>query len=89
MVPLEGIQKAYLRMAYRRVHYLINPRHREGVLWTSFVQVCEVYTHPPLPILLLYYHCISQLLRVENFLNSPSLLKLHHLVFDSVRMILR
>ena len=89
MVPLKGIQKAHPRMAYSGIHQLIYSSHKERILGASFIQICEVHTHPPLPILLLHYHCISQPVRVDNFLNSPSLLKLVHLFLDSIRMLLR
>ena len=88
MVPLKGIQKAHPKMANNFVHQLTNPRHREGALWTGFGQVCKIYTYTPLPNLLLYHYYVSQLFRVKYFFNSPSLLMLHHLVLDSIRMIL-
>ena len=46
-------------MAYCCVHQLVNPRHKEGVLWASFIQVYEIYTYVPLPSLLLYHYDIS------------------------------
>ena len=72
-----------------RIDQLINPRHGKRVLWIGFVQVCEVYTHSPLPILLLYYHCISQPFRVEYLFDSPSLLKLVHFFLNNIRMLFR
>ena len=89
MVPFKGIQEAHLRIAYSCVHLLINPRYGERVLWVGSVQVCKIYTYMPLPSLPLYHHCISQSFSVEHLLNSPSSLKFHLLVFDSVRMIFR
>ena len=41
----------------------------------------------PLPIFLFYHHGVGQPLEVEHFLNSPYLLKLSHLVTNSIRMI--
>ena len=76
-------------MTYSGIHQLIYSRHRERILRASFIQICEVYTNLPLPILLLHYHCIGQLLRVEHFLNSPSLLKLVYFLLDSIRMLFR
>ena len=75
-------------MAHRRVHQLVNSRHRERVLWTGFVQVCKIYTYAPLPHLLLYHYSVSQPFKVKNFFNSPSMLKFHHLVLDSIKVFL-
>jgi len=89
MVPLKGVQEAHSGMVYNGIHQLVYPRYRKMVLGVSFIQICEVHTYPPLPILLLHYHCIGQLLKVKHFLNSPILLKLVHLVLDSIRMLFR
>ena len=59
------------------------------ILWIGFYQVCEIYTHLPLPIFLFYYHGVSQPFRIENFLDSPCLLKFRHFLFDNLRMIFR
>ena len=87
MASLKGIQEAHPGMAHSGIHQLVYSRHGKRVLGASFIQICEVHTYPPLPILLLHYHCISQPLRVENFLNGPSLLKLVHLYLDNIRML--
>ena len=87
MVPLKGIKKTHPRMAHSYIHQLVNPRHRERVLWASFIQVYKVYTYSPNPSLLFYHYCISQPFRVENFFNSPSLLELHHLVLDNIKSV--
>ena len=76
-------------MAYSGIHQLVYSRHGEKVFRPSFIQICEVHIYMPLLILFLHYHCICQPLRVENFLNSPSLLKLVHLLFDNIRIFLR
>ena len=75
-------------MAYYCAHQLINLRHGEGVLWAGFIQVRKIYTYTPLPSFLFYHHCISQPFKVEHLFNSPDLLKLHHFIFDGIRMIL-
>ena len=49
----------------------------------------DLYTYPLLSIFLLHNHSVGQPFRIEYFFNSPSLLKFHHIVFDSIRMILR
>ena len=59
------------------------------VFRAGFIQICEVHTYQPHPILLLYYYYIGQPLKVENFLNSLGLFKLVHLLLDSVRMLFR
>ena len=87
MIPLKGIQEAHPRVAHSGIHQLVYSRHGKRVFGASFIQICEVHTYPPLPILLLHYHCIGQSLRVENFLNSPNLFKLVHLLLDSIRML--
>jgi len=35
------------------------------------------------------HHCIGQPLKMENFLNSPSLFKLIHLLLDNIRMLFK
>ena len=76
-------------MAHSGIHQLIYSRNRERILGANFIQVCEVYTHPSLPILLFYYHRIGQPFRVEHFLNNPSLLKLVHLLLNSLKILFR
>ena len=51
--------------------------------------ICEIHTYPPLFIFLLHNHGIGQPFRVEHFFYSPSSLKLHYLISNCVRMILR
>ena len=89
MVPLKGIEKTHPMMAHNCIHQLVDPRHRERVLWACFIQVCKVYIYAPFHSLLFYHYCISQPFKVEDFFNSPSLLELHHLVLDSIRVFLR
>ena len=89
MVPLEGIQKAHLMMTYSDIHQLIYLRHRERILGASFIQICEVYTYPPLPILLFHYHRIGQPFRVKHLFNSLGQIKFDHFVLNSIKMVLK
>ena len=75
-------------MAHGCIYQLIYLRHKEMIFWASFIQICEVYTDSPLSVLLLYHHSIGQPFRVKNLLNSPCLLKLHHLVPNSISVLL-
>ena len=74
-------------MAYNCIHQLINPRHGERVLWTGFIQVCEIYVYSSFSTFLLYYHCIGQPFRVEPLFISLNLLKLSHFIPNSIRVI--
>ena len=66
MVSLESIKEAHLRMAYRCIDQLIYPRKGERIFRTDFVQVCEVYTYPSLPLFLFYHHSVGQSLRIKK-----------------------
>ena len=59
MVSLDGIKETHSRVAYRCVHQLIYSRKGERIFRTGFIQVCEVYTYPPLSVLLFYYHDVG------------------------------
>ena len=59
MVSLEGIKETHPRMAYHHLHQLIYLRKGEKIFQIGFVQVCEVYTYPPLSVLLFYYHGVG------------------------------
>ena len=74
-------------MVYCCIYQLVYLRQRERIFWIGFVQVCEIYTHSPFSIFLFYHHGVGQPFGVEHFLNSPCLLKLPHLVSNSIRMI--
>ena len=76
-------------MTYSGIHQLVYPRHGKKVIGASFIQICKAHSYTPLPILLLHYHCIGQLLKVENLLNSPNLLKLVHLLLYSIKILLK
>ena len=88
MVSLKGIQKTHLRITYSCIHQLVYSRHRERVFGTSLIEICEIYTHTPLPSLLLHHHRVSQPLRVKHLFNSPCLFKFCYLIFDSLCMLL-
>ena len=76
-------------MARGYIYQLIYPRHRERIFWVGFIQIHEIYTNSPLFVLLLYHHSIAQPFRVKNLLDSPCLLKLHHLVPNNVSVLLK
>ena len=76
-------------MAYRCIYQLVYSWQGEEVFYTGFVQVRKVYTHPLFSTFLFYYHSVGQPFRVEYLLDSPHLLKLHHLVSDNIRIISR
>ena len=63
-------------MPYYCIYQLINPGEGKKVLRANLIQISEVHTYTPLPILLLYYHSISQPLGVEDLLNCSSLFQL-------------
>ena len=60
LVVSDGIFRRRLRNSFEDGLPLHLPaghlRHGKGVFRTGFVQVCEVYTHSPLPIFL-FHHC--------------------------------
>ena len=76
-------------MAYGRIYQLIYLRYREWIFWAGFIQIREVYTDSPFSALFLYHYSIGQPLRLENFLDSPCFFNLHHLVPNSVSILLR
>ena len=60
IVSLESIKETHPRMTYGCIHQLIHLRKGEMIFRTGFVQVCEVYTDSPFPVLLLYHYSVSQ-----------------------------
>ena len=88
MISLKGIQEAHPGMACGCVYQLIYLRHREQIFWAGFIQIYEVYTNSPFPALLLYHYSIGQPLGIKNFLDSSCFFELHHLVPNSVGMLL-
>ena len=76
MIPLKGIQETYPRMPNRCIHQLIDPRNKERILRTNFIQIRVVHAQTPLPVFLFYYHGISQPLGVKDLFDCPRLLKL-------------
>ena len=73
-------------MADSSIHQLVNPRHRKRIFQTSSVQIREIHAHSPFSVLFPHYHSIGQPFRIEDLFDSPRLLKLHHLISDSIRM---
>ena len=73
MVSLEGIKETHSRMAYHCVDQLIYPRKGERIFQTGFVQVYEIYTYPPLFVLLFYHHDVGEPLGIKYLLDSPLL----------------
>ena len=59
MVSLESIKGTHLRMTYSCIHQLIYLGKGERILWTGFVQICEVHTYPLLPVLLPYHYGVG------------------------------
>ena len=89
MLSLESIEEAHPRMAYHCIDQLIYLRQRERIFQTGFIQICEVYTHPPLAVLLFYHHGVGQPLWIKNLLDSLCSLQFSYLFFNSFIMIFR
>ena len=75
-------------MAHRCIHQLIYSRHKEEIFWASLIHIYEVHTHSPFSILLFHHHNICQPFKVEDFLDSPCLFELHHLISNRICMFL-
>ena len=71
------------------IHQLINPTDGKGVLQANLIQISEVHAHILLPILLLYYHSISQLLGVVDLLNCSSSFQLVYFYPYCLNMLFR
>ena len=56
MISLESIQETHPRMADSSIYQLIDLGHGEWIFRASFIQICEINAHSPLPALLLYYY---------------------------------
>ena len=63
-------------MAGGSVHQLVDLGKGVAVLWTSLIQLFEVYTHPPLAVCFLDQNNIGDPLRIIDFLNKFGLEKL-------------
>ena len=70
VVTREGIHEARQLVPNRRIYKEVDLWEGVAVLWTNFVQVGEVHTHPSLPICLLNHYYISQPFRVVDFSND-------------------
>ena len=84
---LESIQETHPRMADSSVYQLIYLGHREWILRASLIQIHEINAHSPLPTLFLYYYRVCQPFRIEDLLDSPSLLKFRYLFSDCFCML--
>ena len=82
-------EETHSRMAYGCIDQLIYSRKGERILRTGFIQICKVYTCPPLSVLLFYHHGVGQPLRIKNFPDSPFSLKFSYLVLNSFIMIFK
>ena len=89
VIPLEGIQETHPRVSHGRIHQLVDLRHGKWILGASLIEIREVDAHPPFSRLLFYYYRIGQPLRIENFLDSPSLFELGNFTSDRLGVFLR
>ena len=81
MVTLEGVQKTHSRVSHHGIHQLVNSRDGKGVFRANSIQINEVHTDSPLPILLLNHHSVSQSLGIKYLLNGFSLFQLVYLYY--------
>ena len=70
VVTREGVHEAQQLVPNCQIYKEVDLWEEVAVLWTSFVQVGEVHTHPSLPIYLLNYYYISHPFRVVDFSNE-------------------
>ena len=87
MITLEGIQETHPRMADSSVYQLIYLGYREWIFRANLIQIREINAHSPLPILFLYYYHVCQPFRIEDLLNSPSLLEFCYLLSNCFCML--
>ena len=88
MVSLESIKKTHSRVSEGGIYQLVYSRDKEGVFRTSLIEIDEVNTNSPLPILICYYHSVSQLIRIKTFLYCPSLFQLVNFFFYCTGMLI-
>jgi len=60
VVPRESIQEAKEPTPLGVVYQGVDAGQRVGVIGTSFIKICEIHTHPPLPAGLLGQHYVRQ-----------------------------
>ena len=84
MISLESIKKTYPRVPEGGVYQLVYPWNKEWIFRTSFIEISEVHTNLALPILLFYYHNVSQPFWIENFVYCPSLFQLVDFSFTAL-----
>ena len=89
MITLKRVQEAHPRMADSGVYQLIDLGHGEWIFRANFIQICEINTHSPLPILFLDYYRVCQPFGIEDFLDSPSLFEFRHFLTDCFCMLFR
>ena len=70
------------------IHQLVYPRYQEGIFGASFVQICEIHTHSPFPVLL-YHNYIGQPFGVKHLFYGSYSFKFDHLFLDSLRMLFK
>ena len=88
MVSRESIKRTHPKVSEGGIYQLVYPWDREGVFRTGLIEISEVHTNPPLPIILFYYHSVSQPLRIENLLYCPSLFQLVGFFFYYIGMLI-
>ena len=77
MVTSIGIEETHPVVPSCGIDHLVDFLEGKAVLGAGLVEVGEVYTNPPLPILLLDHYRVGQLLRVVDF---PNRLRLEQLL---------
>ena len=70
IVPRECVHKSQELVPCCGIHQLVYPQQREAILWAGLVQICEVHTHPPFPICLLYKDDVGQPVRVVDLVDK-------------------
>ena len=88
MITLKSIQETHPRMADSSVHKLVDLGHREWISRVSFIQICEINTHSPLPTLFLDYYRVCQPFGIEDLLDSPRLFEFRYFLTDCFCMLL-
>ena len=82
VVAREGIHEAEEFMTGHGVHYEINLRQRETILWAGPVDVCEIDAKSPLSVFLFDENNVSQPFWVFHFSNCLFLEELANLFIN-------
>ena len=77
------IHKVAQFISDNRVDQHVYAWEEKAVFWTSFVEIGEVYTHPPLSIGLLDQDYIGQPIGIADFLDELCLEELLDLISNS------